>query len=1201
MTTEPGGAARVDGSTSSPKRAFYQQLSHLMNEGGFNRHMDALCKPFISNTTGPEWWSSEPSSYFRILFVGYLEGIESEQELCWAIEDSQTFREFVGLGSSAAILDATTLAQIRQPLMPLIHSEAFDTLMRLVEKSGLLDGRVPGLDISAILSDPAVNAIVARLRSKDHHNYWRRLTKSGGTSWSTRPSAPPRSGGTGRSPFTSANPAQETERFAMWLEDLSLAQTEINELRNRGVSDFRAEFAQGTNPVIDHVIRACIYGRGPNSVRAFTSAASEKSERDLPQQMTAASLDACREIAVALAEGKKQVAVEVPLLNAEGQPAVAAVQLTVAPDREETLQTVLVSFTDISARKRQQVNAPKVDAHIERTLALNHVGVWEWDVDSDATYWSDAMLSIYGVSREEFSGKHSDYLSCTYPEDREAERDSVRQSTADAANRSLGLNHPIAASTSFRDYRIKRQDGQTRWVRAGAVEVVDDQGRPSKLQGVMWDITESKQLELQLRESEEQYRRMVEDAPVPITVTAFDGEVIFANDCALAYFEASRDDMPRLRANDFWLEPEQRTDAMSILAEKGELTGYTARLRFGSNPDPRIVLLNAKVVEFAGRNVILSNQQDVTERERTTEQIQSIQRHATNLLEQQHRQLTLLNRVLMASDQSVDEMLETTCRELLQTFGLSQVAVLIATARGAALTAAAHASSDHRPARSGMQLPLSEGSLRAIFSDGMQPIRIADASADPRAVGFRALVEPNDTTSLLLAPLTSAGELLGVLLLDMGVGGQVPDEAVSLTGSVSEQVSRSLLASRVSRQRQRETEDRCTRMFRTRKLDALANTAAGIARTLNNSLGPVLGFSELALEAANDRSTLREHLLHLVKGAEHTRTILDQIGSIGRRALPEPGLFALGPMVKDLAKLCSAISPELEVVSHIADPLPNVVGDPSQLQQLLLHVGVNALKALREGGKLSIRLERFEVDRPFAEAYPELKTGPHLHLSISDTGTGISEEILGRVFEPFATDTPGPGPGLGLAVAYGVARAHSGTVQLASTLGQGTTVDVYLPAAATETIASGAAGIEAPVGSGERVIYVDDDATSCLLTARLLERLGYNYQGFDNPQEALAWFSSNSGQVDIALCDFSLPSTTGIEVAAELLRQRPELPVILTSAFAGGWSNEAVRRKYGVREIIGKPLQLSTLGKALARNLLPEELSDPEDMKPDEA
>src|SRR5512133_2143884 len=1198
MTTEPGGAARVDDSSISPRRVFYQQLARLMNEGGFDRHMGALCKPFISNTTGPEWWSSQPSSYFRILFVGYLEGIESEQELCWVIEDSQTLREFVGLGNAAALLDAATLAQIRQPLMPLIHSEAFDTLMRLIEKAGLLDGRIPGLDISAILSDPAVSAIVTRLRSKDHHNYWRKLTKSGGAGWSTRPSAPPRSG-SARSPFTPINAVPEAERFAMWIEDLSLAQAEINELRARGISDFRAQFAQGTNPVIDHVIRACIYGRGPNSVRSFTSASGEKAERELPQMMTAGSLDACREIAIALAEGKKHVAVEVPLMNAEGQPAVASVQLTVAPDSEETLQTVLVSFTDITARKRQPVNAPNVDAHIERTLALNHVGVWEWDVDSGSTYWSDAMLSIYGLSREEFSGKHSDYLDCTYPEDRESERESVRQSTADAANRSVGMNHPIAASTSFRDYRIRRQDGQTRWVRGGAVEVVDDQGRPSKLQGVMWDITESKQLELQLRDSEEQYRRMVEDTPVPIAVTAFDGEVIYANDCALSYFEASRDDLSRLRANEFWLDPAQRTDAMSILAEKGELTNYVARLRFGANPDARIVLLSAKVVEFAGRNVILSSQQDVTERERTTEQIHSIQRHATNQLEQQHRQLTLLNRVLVASDHGVDEMLETTCRELLQSFGLTNVVALLTTERGEALTVAAHSRTADQPPQLGLRLPIDEGALRGILSDGTQPIRIADTSADARADGFRALLDSGTATSLLLVPLAGDGMLLGTLLLDTDAGGQISDDGLTLTRSVSEQVSRALLARRIDDRRKRDTEDQCVRMFRTRKLDALANTAAGIVRTLNNSLGPVLGFSELALEAANDHPIAREHLLQLVKGAEHTRTILDHIASIGRRAVPQPAEFTRGPMVRDLAKLCSAISPGREVITSIVEPLPNVFADPSQLQQLLLHIGVNALKALQEGGKLEIRLQRFEADQSFVDANPELRAGPHLHLSISDTGAGIPEEILGRVFEPFSTDTPGPGPGLGLAVAYGIARAHSGTIQLASTPGQGTTVDIYLPAAATEAIASGAVATDVPVGNGERVIYVDDDATSCLLTARLLERLGYNYQGFDNPQEALAWFSNNSSQVDIALCDFSLPSTTGIDVAVELLRQRPDLPVILTSAFAGGWRSDAMRRKYDIREIIGKPLQLSTLGRALARNLLPEEISGAENDNPD--
>lgn len=1194
MTTEPGGSAAVDNSPKSPRRIFYRQLTQLLEEGGFDRHMVALCKPFIANAAGPAWWSSQPSSYFRILFVGYLEGIESEQELCWALEDSRTFREFTGLGDMAEAVGPETLAQIRQPLLPLIHSEAFDSLIRIIEKSGLLDGRMPELDIASLLSDPAVGAVVARVRSKDHHSYWKRLTRMGGASWSTRPSVPTKTG-SARSPFTKAEAPIDVEPFAMWLDDLSLAASEITELRSRGVTDFSAHFAEGPNSIVDHVIRACIYGRGPNSVRAYTSAA-QKSERELPQQMTAGTLDACRSIAAQLAEGKKQVALEAPVLDAEGRPAVVAIHVTVTPQAEESLNSVLISYTDVTARRKQEVKPAAADSHIEKALSLNHIGVWEWDVVNETTYWSDAMLRIYGISREEFTGSHGDYADWTYPDDRESQRESVRQSTVDAASRVHAPVHPSAASTTFRDYRIRRKDGQIRWVRGGAVEVVDDQGRPCKMQGVLWDITESKQLELQLRESEDQHRRTVEDAPVPIVATAFDGEILFANDCALSYFEVGRDDLAKRQARDFWQDEAQRASAMSILAEKGELRGYLARLRIGSAGDPRSSLVNARVVEFAGRNVILSCHQDVTERE----QLLSLQAQAVSLLEQRQRELMLLNRVLLARDQAPSAMLSTACRELGQGLACEGVlALLLQDAQdGTRLLVAAQYCSTGEPGRQGVRLPYSESSLSNLFRGQPQPVWIADAALDDRAIGIRDLLTAEPHTALLVAPLTDSGRWLGALVLELGTGQEPDEERATLACSVAEQAAHALAAHRTAEVARDDHLRRDRKARQVDRLDALAAMATGVTRTLNNALGSVLGYGELALEDVGDHPKARDYLLQLLRGAEHTQSILEQIGAIGRRAQPEPSEVAMAAMVSDVAKLCRAISPELEVVVRCADAIPNVLGDPAQLHQLLLHVGVSALKALGEPlARLEFSVDRVDVDATLALELTELEIGPYVHVGISDNGGGLSETALDRAFEPFGV--AGDGSGFGLAVAYGIARAHRGTLGMMSQLGKGTRVDVYVPAISTEHVTSTGTGTDLPMGNGERVLYVDDDAASCLVTARLLERLGYNYQGFDNPDEALQWFSGNASQVDIALCDFSLPSTTGLDVALELLRQRPELPVLLTTAFAGGWNSEAMRRKHGIREIVAKPLQLRALGRALTRNLLPQELSGSESSAPE--
>ncbi|HEY5956160.1 MAG TPA: PAS domain S-box protein, partial [Polyangiaceae bacterium] len=592
MTTDIGGGATTTGSTKSLKHVFYAKLSALLTEGGFDRHIGALTKPFISDATGLEWWSKQPSSYFRMLILGYLEGIETEQELCWHVEDSRSFREFVGLDASTAAPDPATLLQIRQRLMPLIHSEAFDAFMRIVDKTGIVDGRVEDLSQATLDSDRTLSSIVRRVRTREHHTYWKRLTKTSGTARPPKSSMPPAPRAQNeRARSGTAENLAALEPFTLWQEDLSLAQACFAELRANGVTDFKTYFDEHENPALDHVVRACIYGRGPASVRAYLNAMPWPGGRELPQQLSAETTQACQAIAIALAEGKRQVAAEIPMLDAQGNAATAYVQLAVQPGFEATLESVLVTFTDITIRKRMQLVSDPDDSHLEKALRLNHVGVWEWDIETDVSRWSDAMYAIYGIAREEFTGRHRDYLEFTYPDDREIQRESVRQSFADFAKSSHSWHPSADSSTAFRDFRVRRKDGQIRWVRGGAVEIVDDQGSPVKMQGVLWDITEGKQAELALRESEERYRSMIEQATIPVVVTAFDGEVLFANDAALTFFSVSRDDLGKIRAIEVWQDPERRNLAASILAEVGELQNFEAVFLVGPQHEVKAALV----------------------------------------------------------------------------------------------------------------------------------------------------------------------------------------------------------------------------------------------------------------------------------------------------------------------------------------------------------------------------------------------------------------------------------------------------------------------------------------------------------------------------------------------------------------------------------------------------------------------------------
>jgi len=258
----------------------------------------------------------------------------------------------------------------------------------------------------------------------------------------------------------------------------------------------------------------------------------------------------------------------------------------------------------------------------------------------------------------------------------------------------------------------------------------------------------------------------------------------------------------------------------------------------------------------------------------------------------------------------------------------------------------------------------------------------------------------------------------------------------------------------------------------------------------------------------------------------------------------------------------------------LADVPSRVMADSTQVQQLLLNLCTNAWHALHErSGRIEVALDEITLDADAVRKLPGLEPGRHLRLRVSDNGKGMDAATQKRIFEPFFTTKPvGQGTGLGLSAVHGIVTTHKGAISLESAPGRGSTFWVYFPLveAPAGELPPAAATYESLRGDGQHVMYVDDDESLVFLVMRMLNRLGYRASGFLDARLALDAVRANPGDFDLAVSDFNMPGLSGLDVALELARIRPDLPVVITS----GYITDALRadaKRAGVRALVDKP------------------------------
>ncbi|MGD9006830.1 MAG: ATP-binding protein [Desulfobacteraceae bacterium] len=398
-----------------------------------------------------------------------------------------------------------------------------------------------------------------------------------------------------------------------------------------------------------------------------------------------------------------------------------------------------------------------------------------------------------------------------------------------------------------------------------------------------------------------------------------------------------------------------------------------------------------------------------------------------------------------------------------------------------------------------------------------------------------------------------------------------------------------LLESFIDISRLKETENEKARLEsqlrQAYKMEAIGTLAGGIAHDFNNILSAISGYTELSLLDAEEDSALKSYLRSVLQASERAKELVRQILTFSRQNDHQPIAMDLAPVVKESLKLLRASVPKTIEIQHKMNGACTVLADPTQMQQVVMNLCTNAAQAMQQrGGVLDLAVEPVQLDENAVKDYFGIAPGKYVMLRVRDTGDGIEPGIIGKIFDPFfTTKGAGEGTGMGLSVVHGIVKSSGGTITVDSKRGNGSTFKVFLPKIEQAVHKEPAAIQSIPAGK-ERILFVDDEETLVNIGENMLERLGYQVKTRTSSIEALAAFEHNPDAFDLVMTDMTMPNMTGEGLAKEILRIRPNKPIILCTGFSHQMDQEKALAM-GIRAFVMKPFVLQEVAGTI-RNVL---------------
>jgi len=366
------------------------------------------------------------------------------------------------------------------------------------------------------------------------------------------------------------------------------------------------------------------------------------------------------------------------------------------------------------------------------------------------------------------------------------------------------------------------------------------------------------------------------------------------------------------------------------------------------------------------------------------------------------------------------------------------------------------------------------------------------------------------------------------------------------------------------------------------KMESIGTLAGGIAHDFNNILSPIMIHSEMGMMDLPSDSPTQHNLKEIYKAGERARDMVRQILAFSRKEEGERTVIKITSVLKEAIKMLRSFIPTtIDIHQKLEAESDTVFADPTQIHQVLLNLCNNAAHAMREkGGTLEVHLAREDLDPETAEQYSNLNPGSYIKLTVSDTGSGIDNETMQKIFDPyFTTKDVGEGTGMGLAIIHGIVRGYDGDITVESELGKGTTFNVYLPRVYEEASLVERSFAEFPRGT-ERILFVDDEKVFVDIIQPMLEKLGYEVTARTSSIEALEAFRNNPEGFDLVITDMAMPNMTGKDLAKELMTIRPDIPIILCTGFSDQ-IDEYKAKVMGINAFLMKPVVTRQIANAI--------------------